>query len=259
MIEIFCQKDIDSFKTNSSYPPVFAEYLQARFNELKKCLEEFFEDEGEFNLKEFGHMVVLQKSDNLRDLSEVGLNACDNGFFGSIPEVVEEIEMPSFTVYQVSDCYNNDYMMLFYLPKGEFEAIYPELSDYFTKHIPEKIQFKPKGDWKPSKEKEPKYLFNGHKYKTQGVDLNVSEKIQTAIWNYIESRKNSGKIPLDYLQIFHLRPEKMAMESIQVIECVQEVPEYKETISFPSEFPITEKIYLIDDVDHQTMLLASEY
>ena len=106
---------------------------------------------------------------------------------------------------------------------------------------------------------ERKWLFNGPKYKTQGVDLHVSEKIQNAIWNYIATRKNSGKVPLDYLQIFNLRPSKAAMVDIQIIECVQEVPEYKEIISFPSELPIAEKLYAIDDIDHVTLLLSSEY
>lgn len=62
MIELFCQSDIDKFKENSPYPKVFADYLQARFLELKRCMEEFFEEEGEFNLKEFGHMAILEKS-----------------------------------------------------------------------------------------------------------------------------------------------------------------------------------------------------
>lgn len=147
MIEIFCQTDLEKFKASNSYPPAFAEFLQTRFLELKQCMEKYFKEVGEFNLKEFGHMVVLEKSDNLRDLSEAGLN----NFFNSVPEAVEEIVMPEFNVYQVSNIYNNDYMMIFYLPKGEFEAIYPELQDYLRQWQHQKIQFKPNGNIKPCK------------------------------------------------------------------------------------------------------------
>lgn len=69
MIEIFCQTDLEKFKASNSYPPEFAEFLQTRFLELKQCMEKYFKEVGEFNLKEFGHMVVLEKSDNLRDRS----------------------------------------------------------------------------------------------------------------------------------------------------------------------------------------------
>ncbi len=110
-------------------------------------MEKYFKEVGEFNLKEFGHMVVLEKSDNLRDLSEAGLN----NFFNSVPEAVEEIVMPGFNVYQVSNIYNNDYMMIFYLPKGEFETIYPEMQDYLKQWQHQKIQFKPNGNIKPCK------------------------------------------------------------------------------------------------------------
>ena len=144
MIELFCQSDIDRFKkVNQAYPKVFAAYLQARFNELKKCLEEFFEEEGEFNLKEFGHMVILEKSDDLRNLSEVGLNACEQGLFGDVPEAVCLIECPDFSLYEVQTAYNNDYMMQFYLPVGEFEDLYPEFKAYLKKWLHGKRVFKP--------------------------------------------------------------------------------------------------------------------
>lgn len=144
MIELFCQSDIDRFKhDNRTYPKAFAEYLQARFNELKKCLNEFFEEDGEFNLKEFGHMVVLEKSDDLRNLSEVGLNACDQGLFGDVPEEVCLIEGPDFSLYEIQTAYSNDYMMQFYLPVGVFEDLYPELKVYLKKWLHGKRVFKP--------------------------------------------------------------------------------------------------------------------
>ena len=106
---------------------------------------------------------------------------------------------------------------------------------------------------------EKKWLFNDPKFKTSGVDHYVSEKIQTAIWNYIEARRSSGGVPLDYLQVFTLRSKKEEQVTIQIIDCSQEVPPYQFSIAFPSNSPIEEKIFVIDDVDHQTMLLAREY
>ena len=41
--------------------------------------------------------------------------------------------------------------------------------------------------------------------------------------------------------------------------CVDEVPEYRMEYLLPSDSPINEKIYVIDDGTHSTMLLSSEY
>ena len=105
---------------------------------------------------------------------------------------------------------------------------------------------------------EKKWLFSAPKFKTSGVENCVPEKVQLAIWSYIESRRNQ-QVPLDYLQVFTLRSKKEGPVTMQIIECSQEVPPYQFSIEFPSNSPIEEKIFVIDDVDHQTMLLAREY
>jgi hypothetical protein len=61
--------------------------------------------------------------------------------------------------------------------------------------------------------------------------------------------------PKDYLQAFELS----AAGPMQAITHSSEVPEYHMTYLIPSEKPITEKLYIIDDGDHSTMLLAEEY
>ncbi|MBQ9807813.1 MAG: hypothetical protein IJM55_02985 [Ruminococcus sp.] len=48
-------------------------------------------------------------------------------------------------------------------------------------------------------------------------------------------------------------------EVMQSITHRSEEPEYRRVYLFPSDSPITEKLYIIDDGDHSTMLLASEY
>ena len=61
--------------------------------------------------------------------------------------------------------------------------------------------------------------------------------------------------PKDYLQIFRLsvsgRKQKIIHE--------QEEPEYSQEYTINIELPVTEKVYVIDDETHSTMLLASEY
>ena len=135
MIIINTQSDLDVFQQQGNYPGVFADYLQARFIELKGCMEEFFEGEGEFSLEEFGPLYVLQKTDNLRDLSEVGFNACDNGIFGDVPEEVSLIQAPDFSFYEVQIAFNNSFLPHFYLPVGQFEEVYPELQDYLKRWL----------------------------------------------------------------------------------------------------------------------------
>lgn len=258
MFEIYSQKEIEKFRELKSHPGIFADYLEARFNELKNCLEEHFEDEGEFNLKEFGHLVVLSPlADNLNDLHEVGLNAEDNGLFGSIPEVVEEVVMPEFSVYQISVVYTNSYMMIFYLPKNEVEN-HPEFQAFLKKHPPSTIYFEPKGARKPVQPK-PKYLFNGSKYITQGIDIHIPLHVQLAIWQFIAKRAKEQKPLMDYLQVFNLTPGSHNGKPVQKIECTQEQPNHKEILRVDSGFTVNEKIFVIDDVSHSTMMLAREY
>ena len=42
-------------------------------------------------------------------------------------------------------------------------------------------------------------------------------------------------------------------------QSAQEEPPYERIFTFPSDYPITAKIFVIDDETHTTMLLAEEY
>lgn len=105
---------------------------------------------------------------------------------------------------------------------------------------------------------EKKWLFRGHQYKTSGVDHYVPQEVQLAIWSYIDSRRNQ-QIPFDYLLVFELKPSQKDGVKMQLIDCHQEVPEHRDEISVICEEPISEKLFLIDDIDHVTLLLATEY
>ena len=94
-------------------------------------------------------------------------------------------------------------------------------------------------------------MFNNERYLTCGVDSSIPRDLQMFLWECVE-RMQGAK---DYLQIFELSPSG----SMQSITHSSEEPEYRQVYMIPSDAPITEKLYIIDDGDHSTMLLASEY
>ncbi len=63
------------------------------------------------------------------------------------------------------------------------------------------------------------------------------------------------KTEKDYLQVFKLT----AKDHTQHVTHSQEEPSYERTFTFPTDEPITAKIFVIDDETHSTMLLAEEY
>jgi len=64
---------------------------------------------------------------------------------------------------------------------------------------------------------------------------------------------------LDYLQVFILSVENQKGQAVQKIVHSQEKPIWSKTSLLALENPITAKIYVIDDRDHHTFLLAEEY
>ena len=89
------------------------------------------------------------------------------------------------------------------------------------------------------------------RYLTCGVDAAIPLEVQLFLWECVEKLRE----PRDYLQVFELKP----VGSMQSITHSSEEPEYRVEYLFPADNPITEKVYVIDDGDHSTMLLASEY
>ena len=94
-------------------------------------------------------------------------------------------------------------------------------------------------------------MFQTEKYLTRGVKNIVPVTTQLIMWDMIFNLPVSK----DYLQIFELR----ANDGMQIITHIQEQPDYRRTVTFKSPAAITQKIYVIDDGDHCTMLLAEEY
>jgi hypothetical protein len=94
--------------------------------------------------------------------------------------------------------------------------------------------------------------FNNPRYATKGISAEVPLMTQIIMWGLVDSMKVENQ---DYLQVFTLTAD----EKTQRIEHHQEVPEYRNELSFPAENPVNAKVFVIDDETHSTMLLAEEY
>ena len=94
-------------------------------------------------------------------------------------------------------------------------------------------------------------MFQTEKYLTRGVRNIIPLPTQLIMWDMIFSLPVSK----DYLQIFELR----AIDGMQIITHIQEQPDFRRTVTFKTPAAITQKVYVIDDGDHCTMLLAEEY
>jgi len=100
------------------------------------------------------------------------------------------------------------------------------------------------------------------RYVTSGINAEMPITYQIILWNTIDSLRDAGQ-EMDYLQVFEFSTMEDANGKVlQNIRHFQEVPFYEKKYSLPiktKEEGIDEKVYVIDDGDHATMLFASEY
>ena len=103
-----------------------------------------------------------------------------------------------------------------------------------------------------------KEMFQNDVYITRGIKEKLNALHYLLLFNLIEEMQIEQK---DYLQVFNITTQKAADERILVkVEHTQENPDYRAIHKFYTVIPIEEvKIFVIDDGDHTTMLLASEY
>ena len=94
-------------------------------------------------------------------------------------------------------------------------------------------------------------MLTNNRYLTRGVDSTIPPELQLFLWECVDRLPE----PKDYLQVFELKP----VGNLQCITHTSEEPEYRMEYLLPSDSPITEKLYIIDDGNHSTMLLANEY
>ena len=103
------------------------------------------------------------------------------------------------------------------------------------------------------------YKFNGARYLTRGIQAEIPLALQSILWFMVDDNIKKG-LPMDYLQIFKLMPYHKDGTVYQKIIHSQEIPQREKTaIINVIDKPISEKIYIIDDLQNITMLLADEY
>jgi hypothetical protein len=94
-------------------------------------------------------------------------------------------------------------------------------------------------------------MFNGQRYLTKGVNATIPLEVQIFMWQCIDTLE----VEKDYLQVFDLSVE----DGIQKVVHKQEVPEYKYSYTLMVSNPVSARVFVIDDGEYSTMLLAEEY
>lgn len=93
-------------------------------------------------------------------------------------------------------------------------------------------------------------MFSNKRYLTKGVQADIPFELQIFMWECIKAVPEP-----DYLQIFRLSN----FNGKQRVIHEQEIPEYNREYLLVTPNPVNQKVYIIDDGDHSTMLLAEEY
>ena len=95
-------------------------------------------------------------------------------------------------------------------------------------------------------------MFSNQRYLTRGVYSEIPLELQLFMWECIDRLPENR----DYFQVFKLE----SLGGIQRITHFSEQPEYRIEYLLPAiANPVKAKVYVIDDGDHSTMLLAEEY
>lgn len=94
-------------------------------------------------------------------------------------------------------------------------------------------------------------MFQNKRFLTRNVQAEIPIELQLFLWNCIDQLPEER----DYFQVFALKE----IDGKQHIHHFSEQPEYSKEYQISTEKPITAKVYVIDDTDHSTMLLAEEY
>ena len=98
-------------------------------------------------------------------------------------------------------------------------------------------------------------MFDGKRYTTNGVIDKIPSYLQNVLWYMVEILPE----PKDYFQVFELEEFNYINKVKQKITHIQENPEYKKEHIIPVYSAVKCKVYIIDDGDHSTMLMAEEY
>ena len=99
-----------------------------------------------------------------------------------------------------------------------------------------------------------------NRYVTCGIDEHLPQELQRLIWTSVDMRVLLANEKIDYLQVFTF---KKIDEEILALHHEQEQPPMLNVhyTNYRPEYEeiLNEKIFVIDDGDHSTMLFAYEY
>ncbi|EPN3640007.1 DUF960 domain-containing protein [Enterococcus faecium] len=97
----------------------------------------------------------------------------------------------------------------------------------------------------------------GQRYVTKEVMDSLSVELQALCWNLIDQNVQK-QLPLDYLQIFEFSTEKGNQKLVHRQEEPEERKEYLISPKLRLK-SVSQKIWVIDSGEYQTMLLPEEY
>ena len=100
-------------------------------------------------------------------------------------------------------------------------------------------------------------MFENPRYITKGFQNVIPADTQLILFYLLDHAKTSHE--LDYLQVFDLSAEKHTHLTLQKIILSQEQPRWSRTVYYPVKNVVAAKVFVIDDEDHHTFLLADEY
>ena len=98
-------------------------------------------------------------------------------------------------------------------------------------------------------------MFKNERYLTVGIANTLPPWLVFMLWDTIDNMET----PVDYLQVFSVSYEEKDGISHLTIVHSQENPEYTQTYTAVTSDKVTAKIFVIDNGDHSTMMLAEEY
>lgn len=100
-------------------------------------------------------------------------------------------------------------------------------------------------------------MFNNPAYQTAHYEEVIPEEVKRLLWSIIQGLKEKDAKEVDYLQIFKLSNN---CEGLQIIERSQEKPPENVFYYLPTNGEtICGKVFVIDDEDHHTYLMAEDY
>ena len=94
---------------------------------------------------------------------------------------------------------------------------------------------------------------------TKGFFNEIPDDVKFFLASVISTMAAKDDKEVDYLQVFTLKKHDFGGIMFQNVVHSQEVPPFEESIFFPCPDAVEQKVYVIDDGEYYTYLLAEEY